>query len=93
MKQRKALLQNVTERIGLPGEPIPGLSVVEITEDKRVLVENHKGVTEYGSGRICIRVSFGEIGIYGNCLKLARMTGGLLLISGDVDTVHLFRRG
>lgn len=68
-----------------------GMPLVEIAGEKRVLIENHKGVTEYDADRICIRVKFGQICVCGGNLTLAQMTGACLVICGRIDSITLLR--
>lgn len=92
MKQPKNILQSFTERVDLPAEPLPGLPLVELAGDRRVLIENHQGVMAYGRENILIRVRFGQICVCGAGLELARMTKEQLVISGQIDSVTLIRR-
>lgn len=75
----------------LADEPIPGLPLVEIMDNCRVLVENHKGVTEYGLNLIRIKVKSGSICICGRNLQLAHMNKGQLIVSGIIESVQLCR--
>ena len=75
----------------LPGEAVPGLPLVEIMGEHRVLIENHKGVIGYGCSEICVKVKYGVLKICGNELTLARMTKHQLVISGIIDSVCLCR--
>ena len=75
----------------LPDEPTPGLPLVEIIDHSRVLVENHKGVTEYGRTMIRIKVKYGSVCVCGQNLEIARMSKGMLIISGCIDSVQLCR--
>lgn len=92
MRQRRNFLLHITEKADLYGEPVPGLPLVELAGDRRVLIENHCGVTEYGRDRISVRVCYGQVCICGAGLELARMTGQQLVISGRIDSVSLQRR-
>lgn len=87
----KHFLERVTAAADLQGEPIPGLPLVEIAGDRRVLIEHHCGVTQYGRCRISVRVKFGAVVIVGDRLELTRMTGQQLIISGRIDYVQLER--
>lgn len=91
MKQRNSLIRQLTERADLPGEPIPGLPLVEIGGDSRVLIENHRGVCEYGTEKICVKVCFGQLCICGSGMTLASMTREQLVIRGRIDSVTLLR--
>lgn len=91
MKERRSLLQLITEGADLPAEPLPGLPLVEIAGDRRVLIENHGGVTEYGREKIRIQVRYGQLCICGAGLELAMMTKEQLVICGRIDSVNLLR--
>ena len=86
------LMEQLAQGADLPGEPLPGLPIVEISGDRRVLVEHHSGVTAYCSTQIGIKVKFGEILVCGNCLEFTRMTRHQLIINGQIDSVVLRRR-
>lgn len=90
---KQDLLSRLTEDLELPGEILPGQSLVELVGDSRVLVENHQGVTEYSRCRIGAAVSFGRVLVCGENLELARMTQRQLVITGRVEAVTLMRRG
>lgn len=92
MKHGRDWMQRLTEGLDLPAEPLPGLPLVELSGDRRVLIENHCGVTQYGKEKICVRVKYGQVSICGQELELARMTRGQLVISGRIDSVTLLRR-
>lgn len=81
------------DRLDLPDEPMPVQTLVEIAGNRRVLIEHHGGVTQYGSTMICVKVKFGTVSVFGQDLKLVRMTGEQLIISGCIDCVKLERVG
>ena len=76
----------------LPETPLPGIPVVELAGDRRVLIEGHCGVSEYSRERIGIKVAYGLVCITGCGLELARMTKERLVIRGRIDHVHIQRR-
>lgn len=51
MKDQK-IINRISAVADLQDEPLPGLPLVEIAGDCRVLVERHMGVTEYGKERL-----------------------------------------
>ena len=93
MKRKGDWMQKLAEGLDLPGEPIPGLPLVEISGDRRVLVENHRGVCQYGPEQISVRVQYGVVSIQGNHLELARMSREQLIITGYIRCVMLNRGG
>ncbi len=91
MGNKKGFMEQITNAADLQDEPIPGLPLIEIAGERRVLIENHRGVIEYGSQTIRVKVKYGQVCICGSGLELARMTRGQLVISGRVDAVQLIR--
>jgi len=86
-------MRRISERMQLSMEPLPGVSLVELSGDERVLIENHKGIVHYASEKICVKVKFGCIAICGHGLELSNMTEDKIVISGKIDSVTLMRGG
>lgn len=90
--QRKGFWERITENFDLDTEAIPGMPLIELYGDRRVLIENHCGVLEYSDRTIGVKVEFGQICISGCSLKLALMSRERLIISGKIVAVHLLGR-
>lgn len=91
MNSRYKMIDRFAKITDLPGEPLPGVPLIELSGDSRVLIENHCGVIEYGCNEICIKVCYGKIAVRGNLLKLAIMTKYQLVITGAIDCVAVER--
>ena len=91
MENKKSLIERMVTAVDLQDEPIPGLPLIEIAGERRVLIENHRGVIEYGTQTIRVKVKFGQICICGSGLELTKMTKGQLIICGRVNAVQLIR--
>ncbi len=83
----------LTEGMNLPAEPLPGIPLIEVFGNSRVLIENHGGVCRYTDNEICVNVSYGRVSVQGSCLEVTRMTREQLIISGCVMCVRLIRNG
>ena len=81
----------MSAKADLMTESIPGTTLVEISGDRRVLIECHGGVTTYGQKEICVKVSYGTICVQGTGLELVRMTKQQLVICGGIDCISLVR--
>lgn len=92
MKDREKMLQNATMKANLPGETIPGTSLVEIVGTSRVLIERHCGIIGYSDKKICARCSWGEIYVEGSELRIAFMTKQQLIIMGEISSIYLNKR-
>lgn len=89
----KKFLERIADAADLSDEPIPGLPLVEIAGDRRVLIEHHCGVTQYGRCQIRVRVKYGAVVVVGTQLELLRMTSQQLIITGKIAGVQLERCG
>ncbi len=86
-------IRRFTEAADLYGEALPGVPLVELSGDNRVLIEYHRGISEYSPGRISVRVKYGEVRIFGRGLTLTVMSRQCLVISGNIDGMEIFRKG
>ena len=86
-------LQKLADSADLTGETLPGVPILEIAGDSRVLIEQHEGVLQYSREEIGIRVSYGIVVVHGCNLELMKMTKEQLVISGQIDCVALQRKG
>lgn len=93
MMRGKGMLDRITEAALCPGEPLPFQSLVELCGDRRVLLEHHKGITEYSSESITVKVHYGYLRVIGSSLEVAKMTASQLVITGCIDTLCVIRRG
>lgn len=75
----------------LSDAPMPGVPLLELMGDGRVLIEHHKGVTQYDRDQICVRVRFGLLCVCGEDLCLSQMTKGQLVILGQIDCIRVLR--
>lgn len=85
-------MERLVDRADLQDEPLPGQPLVEIFGERRVLIEHHLGVTEYGREKIQVKMRYGCLCICGDELELARMNVNQLIVSGRIDSVSIIRR-
>lgn len=71
---------------------MPDQPIVEISGNRRVLIENHFGVKVYSRETIMVNVKFGAVCVNGCGLELLRMTKEQLVICGKISSVTLQRR-
>ncbi len=93
MGQKKHWMEKLADSADLAGEPLPMQPLVELAGDRRVLIENHRGVVQYSRESICVKVRYGTVAVHGCGLELRRMTREQLVISGQIDSIQLMRRG
>jgi len=91
VKPRNKVIPRVLAAADLDAELEPGLPIVELAGDRRVLIENHLSVIGYTSQCICVRVKYGCVSIYGCELTIAKMSKDQLVILGDIGSIQLSR--
>lgn len=91
MKEKGKLLDKIVMGVDLPSESVPGMSLLEMVGNSRILIENHRGVTQYGCDEIHIKVSFGFLYVRGSELQLACMTKQQLVIVGKIESVSVVK--
>lgn len=84
--------QKLTEGLDLAGETLPGETLAELAGDRRVLIEGHRGVTEYCRERITVKVRYGLLSICGCGLELRQMSKQQLVVSGRIDGIQIRRK-
>lgn len=89
---RRNWMQRIADGADLSAEALPGVPVVELAGECRVLIERHGGVIEYSRERISVKVRYGTVCVCGSGLELTCMTREQLVISGRIDCVQLQRR-
>lgn len=72
-------------------EPIPGETLVELYGGRRVLIEHHRGVIAYCRDRIQVRSKHGVLCVQGSCMEISKMSADLLVISGRIEGISVFR--
>ena len=91
MNQHNKALNRLKNWLDLSVPATPGMPIVEMAGNRRVLIENHNGIAEYGNGRIVILVKLGKIIVSGTELEVCYMSRHQLVIVGCIDTVSVER--
>ena len=86
---RRGLLERTAEALDLPGDVLAGLPHIELTGNRELRMENHKGILAYGGEEIRISGGKLEITVRGRRLELRAMNAGELLITGSIQGVEL----
>ena len=76
--KREGILERTAQVFDLPGDVVAGLPRIELTGNRELRMENHKGILAYGTE---------EIHVYG--LELRAMNASELLITGTILGVEL----
>ena len=89
MKDRSLYFSKLSEWTQLPGELPPGKTLVEIFGNKRVLIEQHRGLLCYSNSNILVKSGDGSICIEGENLKISCMSSYQLVICGIIHNISV----
>lgn len=93
MKKTSRIIEKFINAPNISSEALPGVALVEIAGNQRVLIEKHCGILSYGDSEIIVKAKYGAISVKGEQLRLAAMTKESLVITGCIQSVTLHRRG
>ena len=79
--------EKIADRYGLPKDVILGASIVSITDNRDVLVENFKKILDYNSESISIQCHNFILNIKGKFLEIELYTNEELMIHGKISEV------
>jgi sporulation protein YqfC len=88
MKNYQHVLTRAAELFDLPGEVVAGLPKITMTGDRRIHIENHRGLLEYDAALISVNCGGAILCVYGARLELVSMTAEELLITGAIRRVE-----
>ncbi len=89
--ERGRLYNRLCQLSAIGSGTIPGVPLIEIIADRRVLIENHRGVYRYTREQICVHTTSGMIRIDGQKLFLEKMSHDQLTVVGRIDGVSMCR--
>ena len=87
--RKERLLERTAEALELPGDVVACLPRIELTGDRELRMENHRGILAYGSDEIQIAGGRLVVKVRGENLELRAMNAGELLITGALRGVEL----
>jgi len=87
-KKKRSLPDRMAGKFDIPGDVLGGHPRVTITGSTRVLVDNHKGLLDYGREEIAVAGRGLALKISGAELELRAMNTESMLITGDIFKVE-----
>lgn len=75
------------ERLRIPGEALGELKLSAL-ENRRVLIENHKGLLHCSEELISVRGAGMSLHVFGADLRIEAMNGSDLLLSGRLERIE-----
>lgn len=82
-------IKRLSEKLNLRSEALPGNTIVELSGNDRVLVENFRNVVMFDTDSINLEVSFGLLTVLGKELVLDYLEKDRILISGSIKNIQI----
>ena len=87
-RKKQSILDRAADKFDIPSDVFGGNPRVTITGSTHVLVDNHKGLLDYGTEEITVAGKHMAIKIVGANLELRAMNTESLLVTGDIFRVE-----
>lgn len=84
MRHKNGKLQKLAGIFEIPQDIILDLPRITLLGNKQLLVENHKGIIEYDSSLVRIKMSQGELIVTGKSFTLGNLQLEQILIEGTI---------
>ncbi|MDR0838124.1 MAG: YabP/YqfC family sporulation protein [Oscillospiraceae bacterium] len=76
------------ERFDIPDDAFSGVSRLTLTGERRLHIERHRGILEYGRELISVNCGKKILSVYGAKLDLVSMSAEELLITGEIQRIE-----
>ncbi|MBR5343372.1 MAG: sporulation protein [Oscillospiraceae bacterium] len=87
MKQIKGLCADLAEKLELPAEAVGDALRLTALDDRRLLIEKHRGLLAYGTEEIRVSTGYGQLVLRGEALQMRAMNRSELLITGRLRSL------
>lgn len=77
----------MTESLSLPKDLMYGDTLIYITGNREILLENFKGLIEYTTEKIRLKITDGQMCIEGTCLFIEYYSYSEIKISGKIERI------
>jgi len=79
--------QTLAGLLDIPQDIILDLPRVTLLGNKKLILENHKGIIEYSPSLIRVKLNQGELGVGGSDLVLGNLQNEQMLIKGTISEI------
>lgn len=86
---KKQFTNAVSDKLSIPAETLGEIPFLILRGNRRICIENHRGVTQYEDTLVQVAVKHGSIRIVGCGLSIVSMSKSTLEICGSIRTVEL----
>ena len=85
----RELFRRMVCAAGLPEDVMLGMPRMVLCGGRRMLMENHQGIVEYGPERLRVKTEAGVVIVEGEGLTLASLGETDLMVTGEIRRIEL----
>lgn len=87
-EHKSSIRARIADTIDISKDIILDTFVLRTTGPEELIIENYKGILEYGTESIIIKATPGNIRICGKELEIRTITDEMLFISGSITAIN-----
>ena len=80
-------ISEASEKLSIPEGILNDDSVIEIINNKKVKIENHKGIFRYSSKEIVVKTNCSKVSVMGDELNIIAYITQEIVISGNISAI------
>ncbi|NSW91803.1 MAG: sporulation protein YqfC [Firmicutes bacterium] len=80
--------EKLAEVLELPKEVVLDVPKITMIGNSSLVVENYKGIVEYGNERIRVNTAKGLVKIQGDCLTIREITSEDIVVMGKIGSLE-----
>jgi sporulation protein YqfC len=84
----RQLERAVTDYLELPADAVLDLPRLTVVGNNRLVVENHRGISEYQPDRVRLQLTTGVLEIQGTGLTLREIRPDAIALEGSIQSIH-----
>ncbi|MDK2895742.1 MAG: hypothetical protein PWQ98_1869 [Moorella sp. (in: firmicutes)] len=88
MDRARRLEKAVTEYLELPADAVLDLPRLTLVGNSRLVVENHRGISEYQPDLVRLKLSTGELEIKGTGIILREIKPDAIALEGTIQSLR-----
>ena len=88
-REGRSFLERTADAFDIPADAVAGLPRIEITGNRELMIENHRGILEYDENLIRINGGRLMIVITGQNLVITAMNQSELAVAGEIAGIEL----
>lgn len=85
--KKTGIFEKTSDIFGMPGDLAAGVFRITSTGGRKVMIENHRGILEYGDKTIKVNCGRTIVRIEGNELQVKSISASDMLITGEIEQI------